>query len=251
MQTDQGSLERAVQGQYNINIGEVLAESWQKVSGAKLKIVGGLIIYSILALLVSALFSFFLDAEPYYRAAGVYDENALFYTSELFYKGTFIDMLKSWLAFPITVPLSLGVLLLGYARANDEALKVDTIFNYYTYVWPLVFAAFLTAILTYIGFLFFLLPGIYLSIAYSFTLPLIVDKKLDVWAAMEVSRQAVTKQWFSVFGIFVILGIITMLSAIPMGIGLIWSIPLLMIAHGVMYRKIFGWNIHDPLAEEG
>jgi uncharacterized membrane protein len=156
-------------------------------------------------------------------------------------------MLVGWLASPITIPLSLGLLLLGYSRANDEELKIDSIFNYYVLVWPLVFASILITIITYIGLALLILPGIYFSIAYSFTLPLMVDKKLDIWGAMEVSRQAVTKHWFTIFGVNITLLLLTVLSAIPFGIGLIWTIPLLMIAQGVMYRRIFGWKIHDPI----
>ena len=31
-----------------------------------------------------------------------------------------------------------------------------------------------------------------------------------------------------------------MVSAIPLGIGLVWSIPLMVVAMGVLYRTIFG-----------
>ena len=101
-----------------------------------------------------------------------------------------------------------------------------------------------------ICFAFLLLPGLYLSLSYSFALPWMVDKKLDIWGAMEVSRQAVTKQWFTIFGVNLSLMLLVIVSAIPMGIGLIWTIPLILIAQGVMYRKIFGWKIHDPIASE-
>lgn len=249
MKQDQGSLQKAVSGEYHFTVGEILSESWERVSGSKLKILGGFFIYVIISALISKIFTLVLDAKPYYTAAGVYEENIEFYNSLSFYIGLSIDTLSSWLIAPVVVPLSLGVLLLGYQRANNEELRVENIFNYYIYVWPLVFTSILVVIFTYIGTLLFILPGIYLSIAYTFALPLIVDKKLGVWAAMEVSRQAVTQHWFMVFSVLLVLGLLTMLSAIPMGIGLIWTLPLFMIAHGVMYRKIFGWNIHDPIAE--
>lgn len=236
MYQDQGSLERAVNGDYSFTISEVLSEAWEKVSGVKLKIIAAFFIYLVIASLLTGFISLFLDAQPYYDA-------------ELFMKGFAIDTLVGWIASPVTIPLSLGLLLLGYARANDEELHIDSIFNYYILVWPLFFASILITILTYIGFALLIIPGIYLSIAYSFTLPLMVDKKLDIWGAMEVSRRAVTKEWFTIFGVNVSLVLLTVLSAIPLGIGLIWTLPLLMIAQGVMYRKIFGWKIHDPIAE--
>ena len=237
MHQDQGSLEKAVNGDYSFSVSEVLTEAWEKVSGAKLKIVGGMFIYIIIATLATGFISLFLDAQPYYDAEQVME-------------GLAIDTIVGWIASPVTVPLSVGMLLLGYARANDEEIRIDAIFNYYVLVWPLFFASVLVTLLTYVGFALLVLPGLYLSIAYSFTLPLIVDKKLDIWGAMEVSRQAVTKHWFTIFGVNISLMLLVMFSAIPMGIGLIWTIPLLLIAQGVMYRKIFGWKVHDPLASK-
>lgn len=234
MVEDQGSLHKAVKGEYFFTIGEILSEAWAKVDGAKLTIVGAMFIYLVIASLTTGVINLFIDSQPYYD-------------TEQTLKGFSIDMMVGWLAAPITIPLSLGLLLLGYSRANDEELRIDSIFNYYVLVWPLVFASILITIITYIGLALLILPGIYLSVAYSFTLPLMVDKGLGIWGAMEVSRQAVTKRWFSVFGVNITLVLLTVLSAIPLGIGLIWTIPLIMIAQGVMYRKIFGWKVHDPI----
>jgi len=233
---DQGSLEKAVNGEYGFGVGEILSEAWERVSGAKLKIMAAVLIYIIIASIATGIVSLFLDAQPYYAA-----EETL--------HGLMIDTVVGWIISPITVPLSVGLLLLGYSRANEEEIRIESIFDYYILVWPLVFASIFISILTYIGFALLILPGIYLSIAYSFTLPLMVDKKLGIWGAMEVSRQAVTKHWFTIFGVNISLVLLTVLSAIPLGIGLIWTIPLVMITQGVMYRKIFGWKIHDPINE--
>jgi len=94
--------------------------------------------------------------------------------------------------------------------------------------------------MTLIGFLLLILPGIYLSIAYVFTLPLIVDKEMDIWDAMETSRKAVTKHWFKVFGLFILLSLIMALGALALGIGLIWAVPLLFVTlYGLLYPLIF------------
>jgi hypothetical protein len=54
-------------------------------------------------------------------------------------------------------------------------------------------------ILTFFGLCCCAVPGIYLSVAWAFAIPLIVDKELRFWDAMEVSRKVVTRQWFQVF----------------------------------------------------
>lgn len=57
---------------------------------------------------------------------------------------------------------------------------------------------------------------------------------------MEVSRKAVTQQWFKIFGLLLLLALIQIVSLIPLGVGLVWSIPLWVISLGILYRTIFG-----------
>jgi len=101
-------------------------------------------------------------------------------------------------------------------------------------------AAILIYIMSILGFILLVLPGIYLTIAYIFTLPLIVDKGMDVWQAMELSRKMVTKHWFKVFGLMLILSIIMGLGALAFGVGLIWAVPLMFVTlYGLLYPLMF------------
>ena len=93
--------------------------------------------------------------------------------------------------------------------------------------------------LIFLGFLLLVLPGIYLAVSYTFTYPLIVDKGLSVWEAMELSRKTVTKQWFKFFGLGLVSGFFIIISAIPLGIGLFWSVPTIYISYGLLYHHLF------------
>jgi len=83
------------------------------------------------------------------------------------------------------------------------------------------------------------LPGIYLSVAYMMAIPVLIEKKVSPWQALELSRKTVTPQWFSVFLIMLIMGIIVAISAIPLGLGLIWTLPMAYVALGVIYLRLF------------
>ena len=100
--------------------------------------------------------------------------------------------------------------------------------------------AIISMLLIYLGMFLLIIPGLYLAIAYMLAIPLVVERGLTPWQALEASRKAITQHWFKVFGLFLLLGLITLISAIPLGIGLVWSIPLFVIAMGVLYRTIFG-----------
>ena len=102
---------------------------------------------------------------------------------------------------------------------------------------------FITAValsaLTTIGFFLLIIPGVYLSVAYLFALPLVVEKGLSPWPALETSRRAVSTHWFRIFGLFFVLGVLLLLGFITI-IGWLWTGPLWYTAYGVAYREIFG-----------
>jgi uncharacterized membrane protein len=88
--------------------------------------------------------------------------------------------------------------------------------------------------------LFFILPGIYLAVAYIFAVPLIADKKLEFWTAMELSRKVVTTHWFPALGLIIVAGIIAALGVLAIGIGLIVTAPIAGASLAVAYEDLFG-----------
>ncbi|MEO7600466.1 MAG: hypothetical protein ABIV50_16155, partial [Opitutus sp.] len=67
---------------------------------------------------------------------------------------------------------------------------------------------------------------IYLSISWVFTWALIVDQGLGAWTAMEVSRRVVTRQWFRVFVVALLGGLLALIGVIGFFIGIFLTIPL-------------------------
>ncbi len=67
----------------------------------------------------------------------------------------------------------------------------------------LLLAGFLTSLLIWVGMVCCMFPGIYLYVAWSFALPLVIDKRLEFWTAMELSRRVVTRVWFKLFVLMV------------------------------------------------
>ena len=229
MYNDDGSLKKGINGDYYFSISEVLTEAWQHVNGSKLIFLATLFIYIVITGALTTAISFIFDSQSYYNAG-------------MMFKGFLSDQAISWLTMPATVPVLTGIVMLGIKRAGNKEMEIPSIFNYYVLVWPLVFASILMNIFILAGFMLFVLPGIYLATAYMFTLPLIVDKNLQFFEAMETSRKAVTKHWFKLFGLNLAVVFIIGISAIPAGIGLFWTIPLAFIANGILYRKIFGYE---------
>lgn len=96
------------------------------------------------------------------------------------------------------------------------------------------------AVLTSIGWLACALPGIYLGIAWKLTLPIIIDRRIGFWQAMEVSRRVVTRHWWNVFLFAIVCGVINFCGALLCGVGLFVTFPLTVLATTFLYDDLFG-----------
>ena len=75
-------------------------------------------------------------------------------------------------------------------------------------------------------FCLFLLAILLLSAVWAFKIHFIVVYQMDAWPAMELSRKVTTPNLLRLVGLFIIIGLIVIVSALPCGIGLLFSLPL-------------------------
>jgi uncharacterized membrane protein len=138
-------------------------------------------------------------------------------------------------------PIHAGLLYMFLLRIRGREVQIGDLFiGFNVAPVPLMIATVLVGALTAVGFILCILPGVYLVVGYMFVLPLILDKKLDFWPAMEVSRQVVHKQWWSLFLFALVMVLILCAGALLCGIGLIIAVPLVMAALMYVYEDLFG-----------
>jgi uncharacterized membrane protein len=83
------------------------------------------------------------------------------------------------------------------------------------------------------------IPATYLSVCWKFTLPLIVDKRLDFWTAMEVSRKRVTKHWWHIFGLVILVSLLNVAGLCMCCVGVLFTMPVGIAALMCAYETIF------------
>jgi len=88
-------------------------------------------------------------------------------------------------------------------------------------------------------FLICLIPALYLKISWAFTLPLIIDKQMDFWPAMQLSRQRVSKHWWLVFGLFILVGLLNVVGVLLCCLGVLFTAPIGLGALMYAYETIF------------
>ncbi len=220
---------------YDLQITAVLRESWEKTSGLK----GSFWAAAVILILVMLAFGALLGGGGVLLASG-----------DGVSGGIISSLMLQVVIMAIMYPFMAGIIMLGIHRSVELPLSYTSVFGYFAYTLPLLGVAVLMSILITLGFLLLIIPGIYLSLAYMFAVPLVVEKNLGVWEAMETSRKAVTTHWFKLFFLFLLMGLILLISALPLGIGLIWTCPMMLAMTGVMYREIFGVEVEESFVEE-
>jgi uncharacterized membrane protein len=63
---------------------------------------------------------------------------------------------------------------------------------------------------------------------------------MGFWQAMELSRKVVTKHWFLVFALVLVVGLVAVAGIIACCIGLLVTIPIAWVALMYAYEDIFG-----------
>lgn len=223
------SVEEVLARGYDFSIGALIKEAWQKVSGIKGMVLVGFIIYIVVTQALSFVLGMILGLGFAATGGDISSSPALL-----------LQVIVGIVAGAVGFPFMAGINMLGIRRAAGQPVSFNEMFSHFGLFAQLLVTGLLVLLLTYLGMFLLILPGIYLSIAYMLAIPLAVERKLSPWQAMEASRKAISQHWFKVFGLFVVLALILMVSMIPLGIGLIWSLPLTIVSLGVLYRTIFG-----------
>ncbi|HTB82532.1 MAG TPA: DUF975 family protein [Candidatus Sulfotelmatobacter sp.] len=84
------------------------------------------------------------------------------------------------------------------------------------------------------------IPAMYLATSWKFTLPLILDKRMDFWTAMKTSFKMVNRHWWQIFGLIVLVGLLNVGGVIACCIGLLLTAPIGYAAEMFAYETIFG-----------
>ena len=153
------------------------------------------------------------------------------------------------------VPLLRGIcmgglyfLLLKLIR-GQRAQFGDAFAGFSLTVAQLFLAGLISGFLSALGLFLCVLPGIYLIVAWIFTLPLVIDKRLDFWPAMELSRKVVTRHWWVILGLLLV-NLLVMLAGLAVCcVGAYVALPVTLGALAYAYEDIFaGPTASSPAA---
>ena len=151
----------------------------------------------------------------------------------------FIPWVGGVAAFAVGPALIMGNFIVSAKLMQDHTPKFSDFFLGFRFFIPLLLTALVGGALAGIGLLLLIIPGLYLMVGYLFAASLVVDRRLDFWPALELSRRTVQPNWFTFFAFLLLLLILNLVGAALLGFGLLVSVPLTGCAITVAYADLF------------
>ncbi len=234
------TIEEAIASGYDFDIGTVVSDGWASLKGFQSKcIFAGLIAGAI------------------FMAVGFV--LALVFGSQ----STTGEGIGNIITTGLQYIFGAGFAFMALNHLRDEEVEVNQVFAGFSKAGPillflLVFFLIMLASMIPGGIVLFLLgltgskigivlgvitlmiPVIYLALSYQMTYWIIMDHpEASFWEAMEGSRKLITQHWFKFLGLSIVLGIINMIGALLLLIGLFWTVPMSLLVTGHVYKAMF------------
>lgn len=236
-----GNIESALKGDYHIDIKAILTEAWQHTLTSRISMNLGLLFSLLLGMLISFIGSGYLGGIE----AVIADPKA--------------TMLLNIVVTIAVWPFIAGVEMMGISHAVGVKTHAKMTFAFLQRASWVVLCALLTSVLISLGFQLLIIPGVFLAVTLSLTIPLVVEKKMTPVQAIILSVKALRFKFLSLLNIYIILFLSLVLLLVPLGlllgtnfaplgvivlfIGISFLAPLFYNVKGILYREIFGISL--------
>lgn len=144
--------------------------------------------------------------------------------------------------FLVTGPMMGGMFLVVMDIMEGKTFNAMRVFDGFQKLVPLVLVGILTSIFTMAGFILLIIPGFIVMGWYLFPYLFVVDEEMDFWQAMEASRMIGFANHVQVALMALALGVINLIGALLLGVGLLVTIPVTICAIAKAYEDIHGFK---------
>lgn len=152
----------------------------------------------------------------------------------------FLGGLFKLIGWFVSILISMGVIRIALKIVDGKPVETADLFQRADQALPYFIASVIVGIMVGIGFIFLIIPGIYLAITFGFFGYNIVDKEHGIVESIEQSAAITRAQKGDLFVFGVALFLFNLAGAIALGIGLLITVPVSMLALAYVYRKLSG-----------
>lgn len=138
-------------------------------------------------------------------------------------------------------PIYCGIYIALFQKmTTGEKVDISMLTEGFRQFIPIFIASLIISIFVAFGMILCIIPGLIIASMYMFTYPLIVQKHLNFWDAMEESRNLIFKDLitFTIFHTIILL--IALSGIIGCFVGIFFSLPLYFCIIAVVYKELYG-----------
>jgi hypothetical protein len=218
------------EGDYDLDIGACITAGWNVVKGHFWPCVGVTFLVMLTTSVINQVTGLF--ARP------VID--GLIRHHRLSAGGIFILGSTSIIGAPVYVVLIAGLYLYFLKLIRGQSPTVGDAFSGFgPSLGQLILLGLVKGVLVLIGLAFCIIPGVYLSVAWVFATPLVIDRRMGFWDALELSRKTVSRHWFVVLGFLIVNSLLMMAGLIACCVGFFVTLPIGTAALLCAYESVF------------
>lgn len=137
-----------------------------------------------------------------------------------------ISFVFNLIAFIMSIWIGAGILDVVLKVFNDQPASISDLFKQHKLIAKYFLLSLVTGLLTLVGFVFLIIPGIILSLMFMFSSWYLVDQRLPIFESMQASIKATKGLKWKLLILGLIVCGINLLGALALGVGLLVSVPL-------------------------
>ena len=198
---------------------EALSYGWKKTKEQFWLIAGVLVAYSAISIVISSI-----------EKSNTVKENIV------------LAIVLFIISITVGTILKIG-LMKFFLNANEGKGQFADLFSAHGTFFTYFIGSTALGIITIVGILLLIVPGIIFAMMYFFTLFLIVDRKMEIIDAFKESAAMTKGSRWDLFGFVAVAGLINILGAIALVIGLLVTVPITAFATIYVYKALLNAEI--------
>jgi len=138
----------------------------------------------------------------------------------------------------ISIFVGIGIIYIALRLHDENTAKFKDIFKAVPFFWRYIGTSIAYAVTVLVGLILLIVPGIYWAIKYSFYKYMLIDKNLGPIEALKESGKITHGAKWNLLLFFIVIMILNIIGILAMGVGLLISMPVTLMATVYVYRKL-------------
>ncbi|MGY6742229.1 MAG: hypothetical protein ACXIUQ_05795 [Cecembia sp.] len=141
-------------------------------------------------------------------------------------------------ALLLAPPLFTGFYFVANKISQNQQVIYPDFFKGFSVAWVVISIWLIGQLITALGVFAFVIPGIYLAVAYSFSVLMAIFGGFDFWTALEESRKLITVRWWKFFLFSLVLLAMNAIGLLTLVVGLTVTLPVTFYATYILFEDL-------------